>query len=231
MNTSFLNNKNLINKETWMNNPFLTEDYTTTQNEEYYNITRVLLSLISNGSVRLMDGYCLTACETIRTALKSFGIESKIYECQCSLIYTDVEPPVYWFIGFDNLKKDDEVDTHLILITETKIPFIIDASISSKLPISKPVIVDVFKDERNEEYKIMSSYEMKEFRLRIVYQQKQVQKMARNIQTSIIDRIKTDKKIFEQIEVLKKLNYIGIFFGIFSLIAVIHQFFRWWIYG
>jgi hypothetical protein len=192
------------------------------ENPEYILICDFINRLIQTNIVALGAGYCLSTSDLIRQGLKQLNIESKLVECQASIIYNKYTPNITQiFIGFENVKNPGELDTHIVVVTQTNPPILIDGSISHKLPKNKPVIVEPINKKNAEN--ILIDCEIEKDNVFVLYREKFKQSVPRIFQQSIIDRVETDSKIFKEIETLKKLNYIGIILSLFALINVLSK--------
>lgn len=212
------------------------EEIKTTEN--YKKIKKLLSRLSQSGMLTLGAGYCVSVSDMIYTALMQQGIPCKMVEC--SLTSTDLNHsvPDVRFIGFgvDNVsfnpyeeggELNSQVPTHVVVITLGDNPMLIDASITHLYPNIRPVVLDkismIFGND------IIADFEYKDHNIKMLYKQKKNSMLPSMYQTSIVDRIITDRKIFDQIAILKKLNYIGIGLSLFAVIAVINQIMRWFV--
>lgn len=203
----------------------LTSDERVKSMKEYETIIKILSGMIESGFPYIVKQYCISAANMVHTALKHQGINSKIVECQLMLTYDDTNPPRIVFVGYDGIKQENEIDTHVVVITETSIPLLIDASIQNRLSHDKLIVLDGIQNSLlNQTSNHLGTYSYPETFVTLTYEQKTNQKVPMLHQNSILDRINTDRKIFDNIEYLKKLNYIGIGLSIFAVIAVINQF-------
>ena len=196
----------------------LTTDPELKQDLNYKKIAEIITRLNNNGVLRMGQGWCISVSDMLYTLLKQQGIESKMVECQATVTQRlqDGTDSV-GLIGFDDSNNPGHVSSHVVLVTLTTQPMIIDASIGHILPQDQNVLVDrcltgasnrVFAD-------------IQTATLRITYQEKLQPKIPLSHQQSVIDRIVTDQKIFSDITLLKKLNYIGIALSLFAAINVI----------
>ena len=205
---------------------FMTSNKTLLENEDYKKIKKVCSRMIRQGIINMGTGYCLSMSEMIMVALKQQGIKSRLVECSLTLLREGKEI-AYEFVGFNQTKGGQEgfIDTHVVVITETETPMLIDASISHRLPREKPIVIDSAVAAPG----FLGDYSFEEDRIKLTYQEKENQRIGWMHQESIVNRIGTDKRIFDQITVLKKLNYIGIGLSVFAVIAVVNQMFRWFV--
>ena len=137
---------------------------------------------------------------------------------ECQLIITHNESKRLVFIGYDGPTDGKIVDSHVVLVTATKIPMIIDVSVGHKLPKHYQVIVDAAINNKG----CLAHIEHADVVL--TYEEKHTNNIPLIHQRSITDRIATDAKIFEDMRLLKILNYIGIGISGFAIINTILNF-------
>lgn len=176
-------------------------DQKVTEDPKFNDVKRVIDSLWESGIIQRGAGYCLGMSDIIQKLLESRGIKSKIVECK--LIVLKKNPPGIHLIGQNgmysegNLDKNQvKVDTHVVVITDTKIPMLIDTSIghvSEKIPYVCGEVNG--KDNVLAEYKIDDS--------EWVYLRKPVEVLPELHQKSLIDRIRTDIDVARSIKFMK----------------------------
>lgn len=212
-----------------INFDFLTEDSNVKNDETYKIIVELLSDLVKGGAVTLGTGYCLSMADMIRTALKHRGIDSKLVDCQATFSYDGKLVKGNMFIGYPNVVNPGEIDTHVVVVTSTNPSYLIDASVSNKLPTGTYAVIEPIKfNSDNQLTLVNSTYE--KYDLKITYQQKKLQSASYQHQKSIIERIEMDKKITDDIQLLKTLNYIGIGLSTFAFINVVAKIFGWYSY-
>jgi hypothetical protein len=131
------------------------------------------------------------------------------------------------FIGYPNMIKPGEIDTHVVVVTSTVPAYLIDASIANRLPPNKFAVVEPVKFNSDNQFSLVN-VNHEEFGLKVTYQEKKSQSASYQHQKSIVERIEMDTKINNDIQILKQLNYIGITLGTFSLINVIFKILGYW---
>lgn len=185
--------------EYYFNNPRLSDSI------EYQQIIGTIRDLYINGVIQRSSGYCLSSSDMVYKILSANGIKSRIVEC--SLVIKTHNPPTLNIVGEDNLfeiTSSNIMNSHVVVITETEVPMIIDLSIGHLYEYTNvPFILDelVEDTERKSVYKI--TYPNSTW----VYQEKSNSKVPEIYQSSILNRIKTDKKIFKDIDYIKKIIY------------------------
>lgn len=173
----------------------LTKDKALLKSKDYHKIAEILKKLHENGTVERAQGYCYSIADMMKSLLSLEGISSKIIECQ--LTVTCFDPPSMKFYGFDQKTKNNDIDTHVVVITETEIPMLIDISISHLYPAKVSSIIERANGVGNQ----LADLELNGTRW--VYQTKSVQRFPQYHQTSILERIQTDKKVQRELKLLK----------------------------
>lgn len=176
-------------------------DQKVIKDPQFPNIKQVIDSLWESGIIQRGNGYCLGMSDIIQKLLESKGVKSKIVECK--LIVLKKNPPGIHLIGQNgmysegNLDRNQvKVDTHVVVITDTKIPMLIDTSIghvSDKVPYVCGEVNG--KDNVLAEYKVDDS--------EWVYLKKPVEVLPELHQKSLLERIKTDVNVANTLQFLK----------------------------
>jgi len=154
-----------------------------------------------NGILARGAGYCFAMSEMIQTILANKGIESKLIEVKLTVMSQD--PPMLKVIGHDNLNNKGEIDTHLVCVTETDPPYLIDLSIYHLLQPSKviPYIVADLDTTSLKgplvEYETMGST--------WIYEEKTRPKLPAVYQQNMVGRIKQEQNLKKQLFWLKIL--------------------------
>lgn len=207
---------------------YLTSDPSCKEDPNYKTIIQLLDEMVNTGSIFLGAGYCISMSDMVRTALKHRGIDSKLIDCQAT--FTNIRNGYArgnGFIGYPNVVNPGEIDTHVVVVTSTTPAYLIDASLSKKLPNGKIAIVEPVKFNSDNQLTLIScSFE--DVGIKATYQQKKMQIAGFHHQQSIVERIEMDKKIQADIQLLKTLNYIGISLGAFAFLNVLGKLFGYW---
>ncbi len=206
---------------------FMTSDLACKTDPNYIVISELLSEMVRTGSIFLGSGYCISMSDMVRTALKHRGMDSKLVDCQAT--FTDIKngPKGNSFIGYPNVMHPGEIDTHVVVVTSTTPSYLIDASLSRKLPNNRYAIVEPIKfNSDNQLTLVNASYD--DLGLKVTYQQKKVQVAGYHHQQSIVERIEMDRKIAADIQLLKTLNYIGICLGTFAFLNVFAKLLGYW---
>lgn len=188
-------------------------DENVTKDPQFHEVKNIIDSLWSGGIIQRGAGYCLGMSDIIQKMLEARGIKSDIVECK--LIVLKKDPPSMFLIGQDklftegNLSSDKtKIDTHVVLITKTKIPMLIDTSIGH-ISQNVPYICGSVngKDNTLAEYKLDDA--------EWIYLKKPVEVLPELHQKSLLERIRTD---FEVSKTLKFMKYVVIALICMSLI-------------
>lgn len=155
---------------------------------EYFKILEVLQSLERNQLLKTFHGNCIAATEIIQSMLSQVGIQSRVVEVQL-LITRKASPEEFLFIGFDGTDFPGQIDTHMVLITETPQPIIIDVSIAHVLPSDKCYLVECVNSTPNS----LSEHQIEN--LSLVYQEKRNIRFPNIHQKTLINRIIDDQKV------------------------------------
>ena len=188
---------------------------------EYKIVRETVDRFIDSGVVHLSAGQCLSSSDMIYMSLLHQGIKSHLVECQLLISYKDnPTKPVY--VGFPGtkLRRAGELETHIVCVTDTEPPMLIDASVSYLLPFGTLVIVS---EVVNGDNRVFGN--IKTEAVELIYQEKITQMVALAHQTSIVNRIATDVLVRKDIEIVKKLTYIGIALSTVGIIDVILKIF------
>jgi hypothetical protein len=188
---------------------FLTSDDSIKNNKHYKEISSVLTNMVKCGVIDLGSGYCISIGDMVSSALKARGIDSKIVECQATITYHDCNPPDIRFIGFNNMSIPGEIDTHVVVVTTTDPPFMIDASIPHRLPRGSYAILEPIKTPQLTNNNLIKT-KFDKHNISVLYDEKKLQHVPKNHQVSIIERVETDRKIFKNLSSLKLLVIIAL---------------------
>lgn len=192
------------------------------EQEEYKKIFNVVTTLINSNATIMGQGFCFSMSDVIYTMLIQEGIKSRIVECQVNI--RDKVSGASSVMGFNlGSSHPENYDTHVVVITETEIPLLIDLSISHRLPQPYQAVI-----EPADVYENRVICQLDNEVAGLIYQEKEKFKIPFLHQTSILNRIETDRKIFKDIEYLKRLNYIGIVLSMFAVVNVLLKTFGVW---
>lgn len=173
---------------------------------EYAKIMEAIQSLTQNGVAKNFAGNCIAACDILQSLLNSVGIKSKIVEVQLSMIRNVDGATDYVFVGYDSVSFEGQVDTHVVLITETKVPILIDLSLAYYLPADKPYIIKTLGAPKNNQTVLEHTIE----NIQLTYKYKSNLKLPQLHQKSLVERILQQSQMEENIKFLKNLVMIAV---------------------
>lgn len=182
---------------------------------EFFKVVGVIESLLQAGTLQKLQGNCVVASELMCSLLEGLGIKSKIVECQLT-ITKNTDPIELYFIGFDNIGFKGELDTHLVVITETEIPILIDTSIGHYLPADRPAVIEHCTNNSDKNLSLITfeSYILN-------YQFKKTIKLPSLHQKNILQRIQYETNVE------KTLRFLKIFIISVALFSVINFTLNW----
>ena len=180
-----------------MQNYIITTSDNLKKSKSYQDVARIIYKLIEGGVTFAAKGYCISMSDIVYTLLKQNNIPCKIVECHLA-ITSKVDNKIYT-MGFDGLKDDpNKADTHVVVVTETEIPMIIDVSIAHLLPNNIQGVIDELVDD---DYGVFANIDTP--LVALTYQKKKEFSIPMLHQRSIIDRIQTDVNIFKSLTFLR----------------------------
>lgn len=170
---------------------------------EYHKVMEVLQSLKSTQLIKTFHGNCIAASEIMQSMLAQVGINSKMVEVQL-LITRHGPKEEFLFVGFDNNEFSGQVDTHMVVITQTPQPMIIDLSIAHVLPADRCYLVESVNPTENS----LSQHRIEN--LTLVYQQKRIVRFPSIHQKNLVERIIEDQAFRKQFVKLNWLVFLGL---------------------
>jgi len=196
----------------------ITTDEELKKTKEYQLVFEALTKLINSGVTRMGEGYCISVSDIIFNVLTQAGIKCHLEEVKLSIM--DQDTGLSDMVGFETTftkNSHQKVSTHVVVITNTEIPMLIDGSVAHKLPGNQQVIIQPILNLGS---KMMCNFEYGGFGF--LYQEKtDGYGIPQLHQISILDRMGTDKKIFDTMKQLRVLNVIGILLSAFAVINVL----------
>jgi len=181
------------------------KNHSVTQTEYFKKIKEVVDNLYNSGMIDSGSGYCLSMSDIVLKLLHKEGIKSKLVEC--SLMVTLKSPPGLYLMGYagfnpDNYEQEKMMQTHIICVTETEIPILIDLSVShidKQIPyICAPIL-------KNLEHTNLSEYDFETSTWTYTQKEDTDLELPKLHQKSILDRIKTDQCVSKEINFIKTL--------------------------
>lgn len=181
----------------------------------YQKIKELLEQVKSQELLPRLSGNCIAASDLIQNLLAQHGINSRIVEVQliATKFYQDNKSE-FMFIGFDNLKFPGQLDSHLVVVTDTDIPLLIDASI---LHILNGTEYQYILHDMNTTDLHLADYKVND--LQLTYQVKKNIKWPLVHQRNLLERFTEEKKVKETLNLLKIWTIVGIGMSVFNMCA------------
>ncbi len=187
---------------------FMSNNLPLKSSDEVFNspeaskIFEVINSLYESGVAVNFAHNCIAACDILQAALHNIGIKSKIVEVHLNAFRNDsAGNNDYLYIGYDSVTFPGEVDTHVVVITDTKEPILIDLSLGHVLPSDKNRIM--VKCNPNDKY--LASLDVGN--LKLSYFVKTSIKLPALHQKNVVERLIEDRKTRDTLEQLKIFIY------------------------
>ena len=180
------------------------------ETEYYKTIKNVVDGLIASGMVEAGSGYCLSMSDIVLKLLHKEGIKSRLVEC--SLMVTLKNPPGMYLMGYpgfnqNNYSSEKMMQTHIVCVTETEIPILIDLSVSH---IDKNVPYICAPISKNFEHTNLTEYDFETSTWTYTQKESTDIELPKLHQKSIIDRIKTDQLVSSELKLVKKLIILAL---------------------
>lgn len=188
---------------------------------EFEKVKKLINSLHEEGLTFRARGYCLAASDIVQKLLKHNDIDSYLQECSLMVINKNTDSinlVGYPFDASDLDIKTGNINTHVVCITRTEDPILIDLSIGHFLS-GVPYICQKL-NVQNKETEI--NFLQGKFIYTLITKNCKIPEIH---QRSIVDRIKTDKKIFSSIDRMTKILILV------SVVTTINFFRGWYDFG
>lgn len=177
-----------------------TDDEILLQDKDYQIIITIIHDLWNSDIIQRGSGQCYSMSDIVSKLLKLNGIDCYLEEC--SLMILKKDPPELHLVGYpgaDQKNSIETVQTHVVCITKTKNPILIDLSISHFIE-GIPYICERIVGDNNVE---ISNFEFSNSHFK--YSRRSHTQVPLLHQQSIVDRILTDRKIFSSIDKITKV--------------------------
>lgn len=154
----------------------------------------------SEDVVYRLHGNCIGASDIVQNLLSFYGIESRVVECQLFAIKENKDMKEFCFVGFNSIGLNPaNVDTHVVVITETEEPLLIDASIGHLLSEKEKILVKKLQPQLND---VFGKYIIDD--ISFTYSIKKNIKLPALHQKTLLDRINEDRVIKEKVNFITK---------------------------
>lgn len=200
--TKKVNNRpDMVNNKMIFDDSFFTKDKELLKNKDYITVMQLIKHLWESGVIVRGSGFCFSMSDMVKKLLKIEGISCKLVECD--LMICNKKRPSLSLIGLDHHMDSsyESINSHVVCVTETEIPMIIDLSVFHFRDLSeKCFICERLSDGNGSTLAYLDldgiTWE---------YNIKENQTLPELHQQSILDRIKTDIKIFDKIHYINKI--------------------------
>lgn len=203
---------------------FTTKDQELFNSPDYQTILAVIKELWDGGVIHRGAGFCYSMADLTKILLAQKGIKSRMVECKVTVMST--EQPSLILIGHDGLlyqgnsKDPSQMDTHVILITDTAIPMVIDTSIAH-IRADIPYIVERAVSTSSEVIATVgfgtSTW---------TYYCKESVSVPKIHQQNILERIKTDQEVKNNLKWLKILIVVALTVSSLNFIRGSYDFYQ-----
>lgn len=179
--------------------------------QDYKTCLDAIEYLRTSGIINNAAGNCIAMSDLLQHTLRELKISSRLVECKLVVqIKNNQNQTEFRYLGFNGSSLTSGfLDTHVVVVTETKIPMLIDLSISHMLPNNRVFVIErVISSETD----IITKINFSECSL--TYTHKKTIRLLGLHQTTLVDRIASE------LQTKKKLNFIYlaiIFLGMFTL--------------
>lgn len=196
----------------------LTEDAELRRDPEYQKVMAIVRKMWEAGVIERARGYCFSVSDMVKTLLLHEGITARIVECHLAVIRT--EPPSFQFLGYDQNSRARDIDTHVVCVTDTKIPMIIDLSVGYLAADVAPFIVERASavDDLLAEFKIKDSTWK--------YTIKAEQKFPEFHQQNIVQRMFMDRQVQGQLNRIKLFLVVAITVSMLNAVRGAYDFYQ-----
>lgn len=195
---------------------------------QFKKIEMTLDNLCKDSVVERLAGNCVSACDILQNMLSFYDVDSKIIECQMMAVKENSTMKEFCFVGFDRAVENDGLDSHVVIVTQTDPPILIDASVGHLLPKDDQVLIKILD---NLDPEIIGKFVVDDITL--TYHHKKNLRLPHLHQKNLIERIKDEKnlqkkiksgtKVIIAIAVVTAINFIANFsllgFEIFKMMS------------
>lgn len=175
-------------------------------------VYKILEQLDRDGVLSRFPGNCVLASDIIQNLLDAEGIPSKIMEVQVVITQSGSHTQNLMLLGYDTDRLDPgHTDTHVVVITQTDAPMLIDASIGHLLGNPRAVVVSELSARDPE---IVA--ETKLLERDIVYRVKKNIKLPYFHQRDMLSKMNAEVKLRNEFGFIKVVAVIGLGVGIIN---------------
>lgn len=186
----------------------------------YQTLQKMLREFNSRGILVRFDGECIAATDIVQHWLFEHGINSRIIECELSLINSSAAGGIVWrFIGFNNqnfTRWNSELDTHVVVVTETPTPWLVDISIARTIDGNRPWVIEPLSEGVLDKKFVLSEFNIDQWKLK--YHPKRDLRLPGLHTKNLVDRLKETEEIRYSIQITKWIALGGLAFSLFNTI-------------
>jgi hypothetical protein len=172
----------------------------------YQKVLNTVMQVKHSGLIAKGFGQCLSMSDIILKLLYKEGIDSELVEC--SLMIFRKEPPGMFLVGYpgfieNHYDQNERMENHIICITKTDIPILIDLSVTSIDGNIEFICEPILKEEAHAdiaEFNFANST--------WTYQTRPITGLPRLYEKSILKRMQTDNKVERELKFIKTFLYI-----------------------
>jgi hypothetical protein len=204
-----------VNMETNKNDITISNDKDIIEHPQYKIIVDILTKLSASGIIWNLHGNCFAASDMLSAMLIQSGVECTMVECQASIrIQQEDGTSFFNLVGYDNFSFNGQVDTHVVVVTKTEIPILIDLGISQYLSQDHPFIVEKVD---NKDPDVLGNYIFDNYN--IIYQTKRNIRFPSLHQKTFLERVNAEVQASGKIKTMTLLVYFVSAFTLFNFIA------------
>jgi len=186
-----------------------------TQKEVLTTINKVVRDLSENQILQRLPGNCILAADLVQNMLYSEGVNSRPVEVQ--VIFSKVNEQGDKFthlLGYDNkFHTPYQHDTHVVVVTETDPPYLIDTSIGNILGNLEAVVIKEIEESKND---LLCETVIEG--CSVIYRVKKNIKLPFFHQRDVVDKLKQTVKIQRTLSFLKWFVIVAAGIGIINFI-------------
>lgn len=160
------------------------------EDPEYQQCLDCLEQLLETGALAHAQGNCLAISEMLQNLLSARGIQSQLIEVKLMHTWENQGRHLFNLVGYDGsdfTRQQGIMDTHIVVVTKTRHPLIIDASVPHCCPPGRFWIIEPLRAGLDD---VLLEFELPGNRYR--YTSKPLPRLPQIRQQSILDRINRD---------------------------------------
>jgi hypothetical protein len=190
-------------------NSNLTLDTELHETKDYKLCIEAIEQLRLSGMITNAAGNCIAMADIVQHTLKELGISSRLIECKL-IVNVDIggNKNELRYVGFNGTSlSPDFIDTHVAVITDTKIPMIVDLSITHMLPNRRLWVVERLCSDNPDTITKVTFPDCA-----LTYLHKKTIRLLGLHQTTILERMINENAIKNKISFMEKIAWTLIIF-------------------